>query len=228
MLPVPQEDLSSLRFRLFLCLSSLSRLFGLVPGPCSLLLLFDQEALGQQVSQDCLRLRAAATEAAAAERSADEVDTCFVIGVGAAGELGPCAITGARVAEVTSGARATHARTGVGAVSVTEKSDAAHSISGAGAAKVTASVGATCFPVRRLLPCETGASTVCFMMRSASMACGTGVSICSMVRSDLRSWGEDDLDRLGLGIDAARPVCAVVRRRRDNAPDGELLVLRRL
>ena len=36
--------------------------------------------------------------------------------------------------------------------------------------------------------------------------------------------GEDDLDRLGLGIDAASIVCAVVRRRRDSAPDGELLV----
>ena len=35
---------------------------------------------------------------------------------------------------------------------------------------------------------------------------------------------EDDLGRLGLSVDAARPIGAVVRRRRNSAPDGELVV----
>ena len=35
---------------------------------------------------------------------------------------------------------------------------------------------------------------------------------------------EDDMGRLGLGVDAARPVGAVVRHRRNSAPNGELLV----
>ena len=78
--------------------------------------------------------------------------------------------------------------------------------------------------MRRLLACGTGTSTVCFMMRSASMACGTG-AVDDLLHGALgfAVLGEDDLDRLGLGTDAARPVCAVCCRR-DSAPDGEQLV----
>ena len=137
-------------------------------------------------------------------------------------------ITGAT--ESITGAGAAQAAAGAGA---TYSLEAVFSVAGAGVSHVFGSW------YRRRMgsdSCARGA---------LSQASPSGNSRCGRPKLDLRPFHilrdggvdnllhgalgiallqEDDLGRLGLGVNVARPAGAVVRRRRNSAPDGELLV----